>query len=115
MRKPVYAICDPRSLISVFVVRCLESIIPLFSIPEISSLCLASVAAQAGLCLTWSQSPKIGFLVTRLILFHLTSFFVRLFVTSLHYCNLVEGYSRKTFWTKHGTFSWNHIELDFFT
>ena len=38
----------PRSLISTFVVRCLDSIIPLVSISEISSLCLASVAAQAG-------------------------------------------------------------------
>ena len=34
-----------RSLISAFVVRCLDSIIPLVSISEISSLCLASVAA----------------------------------------------------------------------
>ena len=57
----------PRSLISAFVVRCLDSIIPLVSISEISSLYLASVAAQAGLCLTWSQTPKTGFLVTRLI------------------------------------------------
>ena len=34
---------------------------------EISSLYLASVAAQDGLSLTWSQTPKTGFLVTRLI------------------------------------------------
>ena len=52
----------PRSLISTFVVRCLDSIIPLVSISELSSL----VAAHAGLCLTWSQTPKTGFLVTRL-------------------------------------------------
>ena len=51
----------PRSLISAFVVRCLDSIIPLVSISEISSLFLASVAAQAGLCLTWSQTPKTCF------------------------------------------------------
>ena len=57
----------PRSLISAFVVHCLASIIPLLSISEISSLYLASVAAQAGSCLTWSQTPKTGFLVTRLI------------------------------------------------
>ena len=43
----------PCSLISAFVVRCLDSIIPLVSISEILSLYLASVAAQAGLCLTW--------------------------------------------------------------
>ena len=76
MRKPVYAICNnkgadqhahPRSLISTFVVRCLDSIIPLVSISETSSLYLASVAAQAGLCLTWSQTLKTGFLMTRFI------------------------------------------------
>ena len=46
----------PRSLISAFVVRCLDNIISLDSIAEISRLYLASVAAQAGLCLTWSET-----------------------------------------------------------
>ena len=73
MRKPVYAICDqkgadqpahPHSLISAFAVRCLDSIMPLVSISELSSLYLGSVAAKAGLSLTWSQTPKTGFLVT---------------------------------------------------
>ena len=41
----------PRSLISAFVVGCLDSIIPLVSIPKISSHYLASVAVQAGLSL----------------------------------------------------------------
>ena len=41
----------PHSLISAFVVRCLDSIIPLVSIFEISSLYLASVAEQAFLSL----------------------------------------------------------------
>ena len=76
MRKPVmpYATnkgtdqpVHPRSLISAFVVCCLDSIIPLVSISEISSLHLASVAEQAGLSLSWSQTPKTGFLVMRLI------------------------------------------------
>ena len=57
-----------RSLIRAFVVCCLESIIPLVSISEISSQYLASVAAQASLNLPSSQTPKTGFLVTRLIL-----------------------------------------------
>ena len=57
----------PYSLISAFVFRCLDSIISLVSISEISSLYLASVAAQASLCLTWSQTLKTGFLVTWLI------------------------------------------------
>ena len=60
---------QPRSLFSAFIVRCLDSIIPLFAIAEISRLQLASVAEQAGLSLTWSQTPKTGFLVPRLILF----------------------------------------------
>ena len=45
----------PRSLISTFIFRCLDSIIPLVSISEISSFYLAAVAAQAGLCLTWHK------------------------------------------------------------
>ena len=48
----------PRSMISTYVVRCLDSIISLDSIAEISRLYLASVAAQAGLCLAWSQTPE---------------------------------------------------------
>ena len=47
-----------RSLISAFVVRCLDSIISLDSIAEISRFYLASLAAQAGLCLAWSEIPK---------------------------------------------------------
>ena len=57
----------PRSLISAFVVRCLDGVISLVSVTKISSLYLASVAAQAGLSLPWSQTPKTGFLVTWLI------------------------------------------------
>ena len=72
MRKPVLAILEqqrcrstwhPCSLISAFVVRCLDSIIPL-----VSSLYLASVAEQAGSSLTCSQTPKTGFLMTSLML-----------------------------------------------
>ena len=37
------------------------------SISEISRLKLVSVAEQAGLSLTWSETSKTGFLVTRLI------------------------------------------------
>ena len=55
----------PCSLISAFVVHCLDtcSIIPKVSISNISSLYLASVAMQAGLSHTLSQTPKTGFLV----------------------------------------------------
>ena len=61
-----FAICEqqrqsahPRSLISAFVIRCLDSIIiPIVSIPAISSLSIASVATQTGLSLPWSQIPE---------------------------------------------------------
>ena len=39
-------------------VRCLDSTLSLDSIAEISRLCLASVAAQTGLCLAWSETPE---------------------------------------------------------
>ena len=48
----------PHSLINAFVVRCLDSIIPLDSIAEISRVELASVAAQTGLCQAWSETPE---------------------------------------------------------
>ena len=47
-----------RSLISAFVVRCLDSVMSLVSVTKISNLMLASVAEQAGLSLTWSETPK---------------------------------------------------------
>ena len=47
MRTPVFAICE-CSLISPFVVRYLDSVIPLVSISKISSLYLASVAEQTS-------------------------------------------------------------------
>ena len=51
-------LAHPRSLISAFVVRCLNSIISLDSIAEISRLYLASVATQADLCLAWSETSE---------------------------------------------------------
>ena len=57
----------PRGLISAFVVRCLDSVMSLVSVTKISSLMLASVAEQASLILTWSQTPKDTFLMSRLI------------------------------------------------
>ena len=48
----------PRSLISAFVVRCLDSVISLDSIAEISKLSLASIAEQASFSLTWSETPE---------------------------------------------------------
>ena len=54
-------------MITAFVVRCLDSTIPLPAIVEISRPKLVSVAEQAGLSLNWSQTPKAGFVVTWLI------------------------------------------------
>ena len=48
----------PCSLISIFVIRCLDSRIPLVTTLEISSLKLVWVADQAGLSLIWSQTPE---------------------------------------------------------
>ena len=44
--------------ISAFVVRCLDSVMSPVSVTKISSLMLASVAEQAGLSLTWSETPE---------------------------------------------------------
>ena len=57
----------PRSLISTFVVRCLDSTIPLLAIAKLPRPYLVTVAEQARLSLTWSQTPKTGFLVSQLI------------------------------------------------
>ena len=51
----------PYSLISTFVVRCLDSMICIFAIYKVSGFLLASVVVQAGLNLTWSKSPKTHF------------------------------------------------------
>ena len=48
----------PRSLISAFVVRCLDSVMSQVSVTKISSLMLATVAEQASLSLTWSETPE---------------------------------------------------------
>ena len=53
-----------RSLISAFVVRCLDSIKPSLAIAEISRFYIVASAEQAGLNLNWPQNPKTGFLVT---------------------------------------------------
>ena len=51
-------LAHPHSLISAFVVRCMDSIIHVLAIAEISRLWLLSVAKQAGLSLTWSQTTE---------------------------------------------------------
>ena len=46
------------SMISAFIVHCLDSVMCLVSISEISSLMLALVAEQVSLSLNWSESPE---------------------------------------------------------
>ena len=56
----------PRSLISTFIVRCLDSIIPVVFVSFKTQLPVASAAklAELSLTCTWSQSPeKTGFLM----------------------------------------------------
>ena len=69
------------SLISTFVVRCLDSIIPLVFISEISSLYLAPEAKQAGLSIPWSQTPGQVFLWWGHLV--LSNFWVN-FISSIH-------------------------------
>ena len=47
-----------RSLVSASIVHCLDSVMSLVSVIKISNLMLASVAEQAGLSVTWSETPE---------------------------------------------------------
>ena len=49
-----YVTCEQQ----VFVTRCLDSVMSLVSVTKISSLMLASVAEQASLTPTWSETPE---------------------------------------------------------
>ena len=55
----------PRSLISAFVIRFLESTIFYLESGKISFFWLVSVAEETGLNLALSETPKTGFLATR--------------------------------------------------
>ena len=77
MRKPAFCICENKDADQLrgdreadqrLCFRYTDSTIPLLSKSEISSLQPSSVAVQPGLCGTRSETPKTGFLRTRLIL-----------------------------------------------
>ena len=77
MRKPAFCICENkgedqlhgnREADQRLCFRYTDSTIPLLSKSEKSSLWPSSVAVQPGLCGTWSETPKTGFLTSRLIL-----------------------------------------------
>ena len=76
MRKPDFYICENkdadqlrgnREADQCLCFRYMDSTIPLLHKSEISSLQQSSVAVQLGLCRTWSEPPKTGFLITRRI------------------------------------------------
>ena len=77
MRKPAFCICKNKDADQLWgnreadqrlCFRYTDTTIPLLSKSEILSLKPYSVTAQSGLCRTWSETPKTGFLTTRLIL-----------------------------------------------
>ena len=75
MRKPDFCICENKAADQLhgnrkadqrLCFRYTDSTIPLLPKSEISSIQTYSVAVQPGLCRTWSETPKTGFLTTRL-------------------------------------------------
>ena len=76
MRKPAFCICENKDADQLrgnreadqrLCFRYTDSAIHLLSKSEISSLGPSSATVQPGLCGTWSETPKTGFLTTRLI------------------------------------------------
>ena len=77
MRKPDICICENKDADQLrgnreadqrLCFRYTDSTIPLLPESKIASLYLSSVVVQPGLCQTWSETPKTGFLTTRLII-----------------------------------------------
>ena len=75
MRKPAFCICENKDADQLrgngeadqrLCFRYMDSTIPLLAKSKISSLQPSSVGLQPGLCQTWSETPKTGFLTTRL-------------------------------------------------
>ena len=76
VRKPAFCICEHKDADQLrgnreadqgLCFRYTDSTIPLLHKSEISSIQPSSVTVQPGLCRTWSETPKTGFLRTRLI------------------------------------------------
>ena len=76
MRKPAFCTCENKAADQLrsnresdqrLCFRYTDSTIPQLPKSEISSLKPSSVAVQPGLSGTWSETPKTGFLTTRLI------------------------------------------------
>ena len=76
MRKPAFCICENKGADQLrgyreadqrLCFRYIDSTIPLLPKYEISSLYPPCVIVQPVVCGTWSETPKTGFLTTRLI------------------------------------------------
>ena len=96
MRKPDFCICENKDADQLLCFRYTDSIIPLlpksaklisvfvFATRIVNSLYFlnpkpSSVIVQPGLCRTWSETPKTGFLTSRLKSCHSWSMFVFFF------------------------------------
>ena len=75
MRNPAFCICENKDADQLrgdreadqrLCFRFTDTTIPLLHKYEISSLQPSCVVVQPGLCRTWSETPKTGFLTTRL-------------------------------------------------
>ena len=76
VRKSAFCICENKDADQLrgnreadqrICLRYTDSTIPLLPKYEISSFYSSSVTAQSGLCRTWSETPKTGFLTMRFI------------------------------------------------
>ena len=76
VRKPAFCLCENKDADQLrgnreadqrLCFRYTDSTIPLLPKDEISSFKPSCVIVQPGLCRTWSETPKTGFLMTRLI------------------------------------------------
>ena len=76
VRKPAFYICENKDADQLrgnheadqrLCFRYSDSMIPVLSKSKISRLYPSSVTAQPGLYRTWSETPKTGFLTTRLV------------------------------------------------
>ena len=75
MRKPAFCICENKDADQLrgnreadqrLCFRYIDSTIPLLPKYEISNLLPSFVVVQPGLCQAWLETPKTGFLTTRL-------------------------------------------------
>ena len=79
MRKPAFCICENKDADQIrgdreadqrLCFRYIDRTIPLLPKYESSSLQPSYVIVEPGLCRTWSETPKTGFLMARLNVIH---------------------------------------------